>query len=207
MDFFLRFATKIIILVDAQAILFLRMCRESTGILLRFSMELSLYDCEIHHVKGENNEISDILSRHHPDIDQLKEDMKAAKPMSEQQTVALLNRLRMPEGEIFTKEEVAYMLEAPSLPSPDQKAKKKSTAKEGPRPMKNCAQTLHNRKVNLPREVKYALGANIPVHTCSLTSMNLQCYHVNSMSYTDFKTVSRAVLTGALTPEQFKQAQ
>jgi hypothetical protein len=27
------------------------------------------------------------------------------------------------------------------------------------------------------------------------------------MSYTDFKTVSRAVLTGALTPEQFKQAQ
>jgi hypothetical protein len=92
-------------------------------------MELSLYNCEIHYVKGEDNEISDILSRHHPDIDQLKEEMKASKPMSEQQTVALLNRLRMPEGEIFTKEEVAYMLEAPSLPSPDQKPKKKSTAK------------------------------------------------------------------------------
>jgi hypothetical protein len=73
--------------------------------------------------------------------------------------------------------------------------------------MKNCAQTLHNLKVNLPREGKYAPRANIPAHTCSLTSMNLQCYHVNSMSYTDFKTVSRAVLTGALTPEQFKQAQ
>jgi hypothetical protein len=73
--------------------------------------------------------------------------------------------------------------------------------------MKNCAQTLHNRKVNLTREVKNALGANIPVHSCSLTSINLQCYHVNSMSYTDFKTVSIAVLTGALTPEQFKQAQ
>jgi hypothetical protein len=50
MDFFLRFATKIIILVNPQAILFVRMCHESTGILLRFSMELSLYDCEIHHV-------------------------------------------------------------------------------------------------------------------------------------------------------------
>jgi hypothetical protein len=35
----------------------------------------------------------------------------------------------MPEGEVFTKEEVAYMLEAPSLPSPDQKAKKKSRKK------------------------------------------------------------------------------
>jgi len=77
MDFFLRFAAKIIILVDAQAIQFLRMCRESTGILLRFSMELSLYNCKIHHFKGENNEISDIHSRYHPDIDQLKEDMKA----------------------------------------------------------------------------------------------------------------------------------
>jgi hypothetical protein len=110
----------------------------------------------------------------------------------------------MPEGKIFTKEEVSYMLEAPSLPSPDQKPKKKSTAKEGTRPMKNCAQTLHNRKVNLPKEVKNAPGVNIPTHTCSFTSMNLQCYHVNTMSYTDFKTVSRAVLTGALTPEQFK---
>jgi hypothetical protein len=48
------------------------MCRESTGILLRFSIELSLYDCEIHHVKGENNEISHILSRHHPDISSKK---------------------------------------------------------------------------------------------------------------------------------------
>jgi hypothetical protein len=73
--------------------------------------------------------------------------------------------------------------------------------------MKNCVQTLHNRKVNLPREVKNAPGANIPTHTCSFTSMSLQCYHMNSMSYTDFKTVSRAALTGALTPEQFKQAQ
>jgi hypothetical protein len=57
MHFFLRFAAKIIILVDAQAILFLRMCQESTGILLRFSMELSLYDCKIHYVKGENNKL------------------------------------------------------------------------------------------------------------------------------------------------------
>jgi hypothetical protein len=127
--------------------------------------------------------------------------------MPEQQTFALLNRLRMPEGEIFTKEEVAFMLEAPSLPSLDQKPKKKTTAKEGIGPMKNCASTLHNRRFNLPCEVKNATGALIPAHSCSFTAMNLQCYHVNSMSYTDFKTVSRAVLTGTLTPEQFKQAQ
>jgi hypothetical protein len=103
----------------------------------------------------------------------------------------------MPEGKVFTKEEVSYMLEAPSLPSPDQRTKKKSTVSKGPRAMKNCAQTLHNRKVNLPSEVKNAPGTNIPVHSCSFTLMTLQCYHVNSMSHTLFKTVLRAVLTGA----------
>ncbi len=44
--------------------------------------------------------------------------------MPEQQTVALLNRLCMPEGEVFTKEEVTYMPEAQSLPSQDQNSKK-----------------------------------------------------------------------------------
>jgi hypothetical protein len=48
------------------------------------------------------------------------------------------------------KKEVSYMLEAPNLSSLDQKPRKKSTAKEDPRPMKNCAQTLNNCKVNLP---------------------------------------------------------
>jgi len=207
MEFFLRFAAKIIILVDAQAILFLRVCRESTGILLRFSMELSMYDCEIHHVKGEDNEISDLLSRHHSDIIKLKDEMKAFKPMNEKQAVELLNRLRTPDGTIFTKEEVAFMLEAPSLPSPDDKPKKKSVAKEGPRTLKNCGKTLNSRKVNLPKEVKYAPGARIPTHSCQLQAMNQQCIHTNTMSYTDFNTVSKAVLTGTLTKQQFMQAQ
>ena len=36
LDFFLRYATKLTILVDAKAIIFLRMCKDSSGILLRF---------------------------------------------------------------------------------------------------------------------------------------------------------------------------
>jgi hypothetical protein len=128
-------------------------------------MELSLYDCEIHHVKGEDNEISDILSRHHPDIDQLKEDMKAAKPMSEQKNVALLNRLRMPEGEIFTKEEVAYMLEAPSLPSPDQKAKKKSQAND-----KLCTNVTQPKSEPTKRSEIHSRGKHPSPHL--LTNVN-----------------------------------
>ncbi len=56
--------------------------------------------------------------------------MKASKPMSEKQTLALRNRLRMPEGEVFTKEEVVYMLESQSLPSPDQNQRKNQQQKK-----------------------------------------------------------------------------
>ncbi len=119
MDYFLRYAQKVIILVDAQAIVFLRLCRESTGLLLRFSLKLSKYEAEVHHVPGENNEVADVLSRHHTDIDKIFDHEKMTKCLSEKQSLELLRRMRMPSNEIFTKEEVAHMLEADSLPSPD----------------------------------------------------------------------------------------
>ena len=64
MDFFLRFAKKVILLVDAKSIIFLRMCRDSAGILLRFSLELSKYEAEIYHIPGKENEISDLSLIH-----------------------------------------------------------------------------------------------------------------------------------------------
>ena len=87
MDFFLRFAEDIIILVDAKAIYFLRLCKDSAGILFRFSLELSKYNCTTVHVPRENNKVSDVLSSHHTGIDKL------------------------------VKEEVTHMLKATSLPN------------------------------------------------------------------------------------------
>ncbi len=60
----------------------------------------------------------------------------------------------------FTKEEVAYMLEADSLPNPDKTKKRKSTAKTGVRVIKNTPITLHNRKIKMPKEVNMLLGPN-----------------------------------------------
>ena len=125
MDFFLRFANEITILVDARAICYLRLCKDSAGILLRFSLELSKYKCPIVHVPGEQNEISDVLSRHHADIDSLVKDPKEVPPMSEKQALQILNRLKIPTGYEFTKEEVSHMLEATSLPNPEKKKKEK----------------------------------------------------------------------------------
>ena len=200
MDFFLRYANEVILLIDAQAICFLRLCRESSGILLRFSLELAKYNTKIIHVPGKDNEIADVLSRHHTKVDQLMQEAKEHPPLSENQTVQILQRLRLREGEEFSPEEVSWMLDAPSLTSPTGK-KKKSTAKTGERQVKNCPTTLHNRKIKLPKEANYAPGAKLP---------KTKRYPVNfndTISYTDFRTASQAVLTGILTPAEFKEAQ
>ncbi len=94
--FFLRFASKLIILIDAKSILFLRLCKESQGILLRFSLELSKYDAEIHHARGIENEVSDVQSRHHKDIDGIVKEKKDKNILSEKQTEQILARLTIP---------------------------------------------------------------------------------------------------------------
>ncbi len=98
MDFFLRFANKLIILIDAKSILFLRLCKESQGIFLRFSLELSKYDAEIHHIPGEKNEVSDLLSQQHKDIDKIIKDTKQQNVLNEKQSEKILAGLTIAEG-------------------------------------------------------------------------------------------------------------
>jgi hypothetical protein len=102
MDFFLRFASKLIILIDAKLIVFLRLCKESQGILLRFSLELSKYDAEIHNVSGVQNEVSDVLSRHHKDIDGIIKDTKDKNVLSEKQAKQILARLTVLSSRKFS---------------------------------------------------------------------------------------------------------
>ncbi len=98
MDFFLQFAIKVIILIDAKSILFLRLCKESQGIQLRLSLELSKYNTEIHHVPWVENEVSDVLSRHHKDIDVIIKEAKVKNVLSEKLAEPILARLTMPSG-------------------------------------------------------------------------------------------------------------
>ena len=225
MDFFLRYANRIIILVDAQAILYLRLCKEASGILLRFSIELSKYDAEIIHVKGENNEVADVLSRQHVDIDKLKEEVKRSKPMSEKQTIELLNKLKIPKNYSFTKQEVADMLDAPSLPNPVEKKSKESAAKTGIRTVNNMPKTLHNRKIKMPKEVQNAPGAKLhssnnnyrrsqprkkgekEVNLIECNNITVARNQNEHLSYQDFSSISTAILKGALTTNQFRDAQ
>jgi hypothetical protein len=152
MDYFLRYAVQLTILVDAKAIIFLRLCKDSSGILLRFSLEISRYNAEIHHVSGENNFISDILSHHNTGIDGILQEKKDVKYLSEQQAEDILMRLTIPNMRKFLKEEVAHLLKAESLQDPIPKKPKRSTAKAGKRVFPNMPETLHERKIKLPLE-------------------------------------------------------
>jgi hypothetical protein len=212
MDFFLRFAPKVVILVDAQAIVFLRLCKDSQGILLRFSLELSKYDAEVHHVPGVNNEISDVLSRHHDGIDKILEEAKGSRPMTEEQTVQLLKKLCIPENYKFSKEEVATMLELDSLPNPVEKKRKSSAAKMGERQIKNVPKTLSARKIKMPKESMKRPGVILPKRekkkrVDESTFDFMDCSAVETMSYDDFKTSSKAILKGILSKRDFREAQ
>jgi len=219
MDFFLRYADNLKILVDASSICHLRLAKDGQGILQRFSHELSKYNAEIHHVPGVNNEVSDVLSRHHTGIDKMLEDPSKVIPMTEKQSLAILNRLRIPGGTIITKEEVAWMLETDSPPNPDVKAKtRKSAAKTGLRTFKNEPTMLPNRKIRLPKESLKRPGVILPhdpwrhqsrrkVEVYSCQPRKVYCNQTSTLSYPEFKAVSKAVLTGVLTSVQFRQAQ
>ncbi len=98
-------------------IIFLCLCKDSSGILLRFSLEISRYNAEIHHVSGKNNFISDILSRHNTGINGILQEKKDVKYLSEQQTEDILMRLTIPNMRKFSKE-VALLLEAEYLQDP-----------------------------------------------------------------------------------------
>jgi hypothetical protein len=205
MDFFLRFANKVIILVDAKSILFLRMCKDSAGILLRFSLELSKYEAEIYHVPGKENEISDILSRNHIHLKDLIEEEKNRHVLSEEQTEHILRRLSIPTGRHFTAEEVKWLLEADSLDSPITSGKKKvpSKAKLGVREIKNTPKTLPNRKVKLPRtSMTRTKGVILPV-----MSGRILRSEPSSLTYTDFSHATRMITSGEVSIKNLIVAQ
>jgi len=132
--------------------------------------------------------------------------------MTEKQTVKFLKRLCIPENFIFTKEEVAKMLELDSLPNPVEKKKKQSAAITGERQIKNVPETLSSRKVRLPKESMKRPGVILP-YKHKKPRMNdpdfekMDCQSFDTMSYSDFKTSSKAILQGILSKKDFIEAQ
>jgi hypothetical protein len=101
MDYYIHFAKKLIILVDSKALTYIRLAKESSGILLRFSLELSKYDADIIHVPGEQNEISDLLSRQHKDIARIEVDNLSKKTISEKNENAIQTKITFIDSQAY----------------------------------------------------------------------------------------------------------
>jgi Reverse transcriptase (RNA-dependent DNA polymerase)/RNase H-like domain found in reverse transcriptase/Integrase core domain len=169
MDYFLRYATKLVIYVDAKSIIFLRLAKESSGILLRFSLELSKYNAEIFHIPGEQNQVSDLLSRQHTKIDQIISQNEIEATLSEKDSIKMVQRLSLPKGFHLTQEETKYLLEGQSPLAIKAPKINKTKAPEGKRLIKNVPDTLTAKKLNLPKTSKYRPGMNLPVNITTRT--------------------------------------
>ena len=226
LDFFLRFATELIILIDARAIMFLRICRESAGILLRFSMEIAKYDATIYHIPGKDNAISDFLSRNQIGADEAVHESKTRSIISEKDTEEFLKRLTLKEGYIFTPETVRTMLELDSLPSPHIPRRKPSQSKEGQRFFKNNPTTLGDKKLNLPPTSFKRPGAILPSpnpnkirriqpeynqsenpQRRTRPRKNIFQTNVSQMTYDDLDILSKIATDGLTNLEAMKKAQ
>ena len=151
MDYFLRFADELTILVDAKSIIYLRLAKDSSGILLRFSLELSKYNADIVHISGEQNIISDVLSRHNDGINDILNENMNKQPLTEKDSIKFISRLTLPDGFTLSKDEVKSILEGQSPTLTTKKSPRKSKALSGERKIKNTPSTLNNKKLNLPK--------------------------------------------------------
>jgi len=152
MEFFIRYAPKLVILVDAKALTYIRLAKESTGILLRFSLELSKYEADIVHVPGIQNEISDLLSRQHKDINDIEAEIADNRSLSEKDSIILVEALTLPHNFELNRSDFFRLLNGPSPKDDGSPHKTKiSKAKEGIKRIKNTPQTLATRKTRMPR--------------------------------------------------------
>jgi len=186
MDFYLRFAPKLIILVDSKALTFLRLAKDSSDILLRFSLEISKYEAEIHHVPGTENEISDMLSRQHEDIPTIEANINAHKTLSVKDSLKIIEALTVPNNFRLTKSELFNLLTGPSpIDDTDTKPRAKSKALQGKKNVKMTPITKHNRRIRMPRTTNSRYRPGVLLKANALTRATARIARKDAMPITE----------------------
>ena len=214
-DYFLKFAPKLILLVDSKALTYIRLAKEGAPILLRFSLELSKYEADLIHVPGEQNEISDLLSRQHKHIPAIEMEKLDKPTISEKDTIKIIEALTMPHNFQLTKSQLFFLLNGPS-PIDDTKITKasKSKAQPGLKNVKNTPITLHKRKIKMPRTVRVSVlkeqskkvrfNEKVTIHDDSAsTSANNQ----KTADYTDVQSHCTVSNGNKISAKQFHSMQ
>jgi hypothetical protein len=215
-DYFLKFAPKLILLVDSKALTYIRLAKEGAPILLRFSLELSKYEADLIHVPGEQNEISDLLSRQHKHIPAIEMEKLDRPTINEKDTIKIIDALTLPKNFTLTKSQLFSLLNGPS-PIDDTKVIKtnRSKAQPGLKQVKNTPLTLHKRKIKMPRTVKMNVTkTNEKKHVTfddEVKLINLEnppeIANTSEISYTDVRSHSIISNGNKISPKQFHAMQ
>ena len=152
-DYILRFAQHIYAVVDARAMIFLRLSKLSSGYSFRVAEALSYYPLTIHHLKtrGTNNWLADIVSR---SVD-IKDIETQQSPLTEKEAQKLLEMLTLPADYVIDKDTLhGYLTDTGGQTNrPPKKYNKytKSTVTEH----NKMPTMMPTKQPNIPRTVKY----------------------------------------------------
>jgi hypothetical protein len=151
-DYILRFAHNIFAVVDAKAMIFLRLSKLSSGYSFRVAESLSYYPLTIHHLKtrGTTNWLADIVSR---SVD-IKDVETQKSPLTEKEAQQLLDMITLPPEYTIDKDTLhGYLTDTggqTNRPSKKQNKYTKSTVTE-----QNRKPTMMpKRPPKVPRTVK-----------------------------------------------------
>ena len=158
MDFWFAGLPLIILYTDAHCLIWLGACRGRNPFLTRIAIQLSTYNLELRHIEGRNNLVADILSRATRGAHDEPPGLDAKTILSEKDSEAIIRRLTIREGRVFTTSEVHQLLTGACLPAPPTSLKPKAK-KVRDVPISNEIRRMppikYERKIRMPHTRPY----------------------------------------------------
>lgn len=154
---------------DARSLLFIKYTKSTSPIVMRFAQTISYYNCELFHVAGKDNIITDYFTRNMPENRVPSNDMKT------QEAEIVLDHIHMPDGTHFRPELIQKLLNDPGMESLIQKSKPKASSKAQLKASEIMPKLKHDRKVKMPAMKKQRYNnCSLSVHNFELVSEEKQ---------------------------------
>ena len=159
MDFWFAFEENVVIYTDALSLTWLRNCRGRNPFLTRVAVQISAYNVELRHIAGKDNQVADLLSRNTKDDQTNPHTKKLKQFLSEKDSLAIIKRLTIPNGTVFTVAEVHELLTGESMPAAPELKKKRPIRKVRETPVSTTKTRLPTtkttRKIKMPYVTQY----------------------------------------------------
>ena len=149
---YLEFSKRIILHVDAKAIMYLRLCKNSNYMLLRLSHAICAHNIVVKHLPGKLNVLADYLSRANEPPPETNRTSDKYHPLTSAQAEKLLALITTPNTYVIPEDIMKAILtqDSPGNPLVAKKIAKKST-KSSISNTTTLPLTQKDRKVRMPK--------------------------------------------------------